>query len=80
MADQIRYFGNYRVEIVISLFGHIADLHNFELVLRVLNSYETSCLIARIGCLNIFNPMKPEGSWSMDLSKWDQRVVSIWYT
>ena len=75
MVDKTPNFGNYRVEIVILLFGHVTDLHNFELVMRVLNPYETSCVIARIGYLNFFNPLKPEGSWGFDLSRWDQRMM-----
>lgn len=45
-------------------------------MLRVLRPYEVACVIARIGILNFFNPLKPEGSWSMDLSRWDQRQVA----
>jgi len=76
LTDKVPYFGNYRVEVVVMLFGHIVDLHNFELVLRVLKPYETACVIARIGILNFFNPLKCEGSYGMDLSHWDQRMLA----
>jgi hypothetical protein len=41
--------GSYRVEMVVMWFDHIVDLHNFELVLMVLNAEEQASLYARIG-------------------------------
>ena len=76
LTEKTKYFGNYRVEIVVLLFGHIVDLHNFELVLRVLKPFEIACVIARIGWLNFINPMKPEGAYGLDLTKWDQRMIA----
>jgi len=49
MVNRSKYFGNYRVDIVVMLFGHIVDRANFDLVLKELNPYETACVIARIG-------------------------------
>lgn len=68
-------FGTYRVELVVGLFSNIVDLHNFEIVLRHLSSYEVACIYCRIGILNIFNPMKPEGSLQLDMSRYDERMV-----
>jgi hypothetical protein len=68
-------FGTYRVELIVGLFSNIVDLHNFEIVLRHLSSYEVACIYCRIGILNIFNPMKPEGSFQLDLSRYDERMV-----
>ena len=41
--------GSYRVELIVMWFDHILDLHNFELVLMVLNAEEHAALYARIG-------------------------------
>ena len=41
-----------------------------------LSSKEAACLIARIGWLKIFNPMKPEGSYALDLSRWEERMMA----
>jgi hypothetical protein len=43
--------GSYRVQLLVMLFDRIVDLHNFELVLMVLNAEEHACVLARIGTL-----------------------------
>lgn len=68
-------FGTYRVELIVQLFGCVIDLHNFEIVLRRLTSFEAACVVQRIGILNVFNPMKPEGSYQLDMTQRDQRCV-----
>lgn len=70
------HFGTYRVELIIFLFGRIVDLHNFDLVISVLTPFEISCLYCRIGILNLFNPMKPEGCVCLDLSRREERVIA----
>jgi hypothetical protein len=69
------YFGTYRVELVSILFCCIVDLHNFEIVLRVLSAFEVACLYCRIGWLHIFNPMKAEGGYELDLGRREERIV-----
>jgi hypothetical protein len=69
------YFGTYRVDACVTLFDRIVDLHNIDLVLRVLTLYEIACLYCRIGWLSIFNPLKPEGSYALDLSRHEERMV-----
>jgi hypothetical protein len=68
-------FGTYRVELIVSLFSRVIDLHNFDLVLGVLNPTEIGCLICRLGYLNIFNPLKPEGCYHLDFTIHEERVV-----
>lgn len=68
-------FGSYRVELIVSLFTSVVDLHNFEIVLRRLSSYETACLYCRLGMLNLYNPMKPEGAYELDLSRREERNI-----
>lgn len=69
--------GSYRVEFLVNIFDKIIDLHNFEVITMQLNAEEHSALLARIGILNIFNPCKPEGGYSFDLLRWEDRQVII---
>ena len=69
------YFGTYRVELVVTLFGCLVDLHNFELVMRALTTFEAACVICRVGWLNIFNPMKPQGAYELDLTRREEREI-----
>ena len=70
------HFGSYRTELAVSLFPRIIDPHNVELVMGKLEPYEAGCFVQRVGLLNIFNAMKPEGSWELDLGRYDERVVA----
>eukprot|EP00605_Chrysophyceae_sp_TOSAG23-4_P001328 GSChrysophyteH1.ASY1.ANO1.1445.1 assembled CDS len=69
-------FGSYRVDLCCLLFERIIDVHNFELVLRVLEPFEVAALICRIGWLNFFNPMKPEGGIQLNLGRYEERVIA----
>lgn len=71
-----RNFGTYRVELCVVLHPRVADPHNFDLVLRLLEPEEVGCLLCRVGWLNLFNPMKPEGSYDLDLMIPEERVVA----
>jgi hypothetical protein len=73
--DRTEHFGTYRVDLVVSLFSRLLDVHNFEVVLNVLTPKEIGCVFARIGMLHVFNPMKPEGAFELDLSIWEERQV-----
>jgi hypothetical protein len=48
-VNKTEYFGSYRVDLIVSTFARILDLHNFELVLQQLTSREAGCLICRVG-------------------------------
>jgi hypothetical protein len=74
-SQRTRHFGTYRVELIIYLFGRIVDLHNFDLVIATLSPFEVACLYCRLGILNIFNPMKPEGCICLDLSRREERIL-----
>ena len=43
--------GSYRVELIVMWFDHILDLHNFEVIMMVLNAEEQAAVYARIGKL-----------------------------
>jgi len=68
-------FGTYRVELIVSLFCRIKDSHNFDLVLASVTAEEHGMLMARLGILNIFDPLRPEGGFCLDLSTWEERQV-----
>jgi hypothetical protein len=75
-VSKTELFGTYRVELVVILFTRILDLHNFELVLQCLTPYEVGCIYCRIGWLKLYNPMKPEGSYALDIGRtWEERQV-----
>ncbi len=68
-------FGTYRVDLVVHLFSCIVDIHNLEIVFRQMTSFEIACVRCRLGFLNVFNPMKPEGSYEFDLSRREERQI-----
>ena len=68
--------GTFRVDFVVSLSSQIVDMHNFDLVIKQLGSArEAAMLILRLGWLNIWSPLKPEGSYVLNLSKDDERCI-----
>jgi len=68
--------GSYRIELLVLLYDRIIDLHNFEVIMMVLSAEEQACVHARIGILNFFNPCKPEGGFSLDLARWEERQIT----
>ena len=72
-------FGSYHVELIIALFRHLKDIQNFELILMRLTPVDHACIMGRLGCLTIFNPVKPEGNVRVHLSYYDQRQVETIY-
>ena len=75
-CSRSEFYGSYAVDMVVFLFSRIIDLHNFESIMETLNDREIAVLYARIGILNIFNPMKPENSMELNLEQRDERVVA----
>jgi hypothetical protein len=74
------HFGTYRVELCVALFSRVVDRHNFELVIRALSPFEAACFYERVGWLNVWNPMKPEGVVQLDCGHYEQvRLVNIPY-
>jgi hypothetical protein len=49
--------------------------HSLKLILRELTAKEIACLYCRVGWLKIFNPLKVEGSYELDISIWEERQV-----
>lgn len=69
-------FGSYRVEVVVLLFCRIVDVQNFDLVWERLQPQEIACIYCRLGILHFFNPLKLEGCYSLDISRYEERVVA----
>ena len=44
--------------------------------LEVLSPMELASTYCRLGFLNLYNPCKPEGSWELDLSRREERIVA----
>eukprot|EP00602_Paraphysomonas_sp_CaronLab_P006637 CAMPEP_0185035188 /NCGR_PEP_ID=MMETSP1103-20130426/26101_1 /TAXON_ID=36769 /ORGANISM="Paraphysomonas bandaiensis, Strain Caron Lab Isolate" /LENGTH=481 /DNA_ID=CAMNT_0027572155 /DNA_START=113 /DNA_END=1558 /DNA_ORIENTATION=- len=75
-VNKTPYHGTYRVELVVSLYSRVVDVHNIELVMRELTAEEAGCVYSRIGWLNIYNPMKPEGGYELSLNNYEERLVA----
>jgi hypothetical protein len=75
-THKTRHFGTYRVELVILLFSRVLDIHNMDLVFSELSPYEVACIYCRLGILNLFNPLKPEGSICLNLARHDERIIA----
>jgi hypothetical protein len=54
----------------------LSDLINLDIVLKILSYHEIAILYFRLGLLNIFNPIKAEGSYCLDLSRREDRQVA----
>lgn len=77
LGERVRFGrSSYRVELVIVLFTRLLDLHNFEFVMSALTPIEAAAVLCRVGYLTLFNPLKPEGCYELDLSYWDCRQVA----
>ncbi len=70
-------YGSYRLELFFSLFEKLKDLQNVDMVLAHLTPSEHACVVGRIGYLALFNPIRPEGTYELDLSKWEERQVIL---
>jgi len=71
-----KFFGSYRVELVVLLFDRLTDIQNFDVITKRLMSHEIACLYTRLGYLTIFNPMKVEGSHFLNLSNREERIIA----
>lgn len=70
------YFGSYRSDLVCQLYERLVDIRNFDLVLRVLHPHEVAAVKCRLGWLNFFNPLKPEGAFQLNLSRYEERMLA----
>ena len=69
----------HRVEVAVTLFRRVVDWDQFCGVLRserLLTDTGRANLSRRIGYLNLFNPRSPDGHYSLDLSRKDERTMA----
>ena len=62
-------YGTYRVELIVSVYARIIDHQHLDIALNVLEPEEIACLYCRLGYFNMFNPLKPEGSYIINLGR-----------
>ncbi len=65
-----------RVEVLVLLFERIADLWCIERVLWALSMPERRAAVVRLGWLNLWDPMAPDGKYTLDLSSHEERSVA----
>jgi Ca2+-binding EF-hand superfamily protein len=75
-TPKAKRFGSYIVDLVCVLFSRIVDLHNFEIVMHMLSPLDCAAVICRVGWLNIFNPLKPDGSYEFEVGRHEERVLT----
>ena len=68
-------FYSFRVELVITFFSKLVDVINFDLVLKELNCIEYAMVVVRLGWLNVWNPLKAEGHYMLDMSRREERQM-----
>jgi Ran GTPase-activating protein (RanGAP) involved in mRNA processing and transport len=74
-------FTTIRVDFIIRMLTLLVDLINIEIVLAILTPKEVALIIFRVGYLNIWNPMKPEGCISLNLARREEKqLFRILYT
>lgn len=74
--DSLCLFSSFKVELVIALFPQIIDLVNFEMIfVKLLSTAERALIYLRLGMLNVWNPLKMDGGYSLDLSDNEQRQI-----
>jgi len=67
-----------QARVVVSLFSRIWDLHNFDVVMRALESDAQIEVVSRLGFLNVVNPLKPSGDYSIYLRYLDNRIMLVY--
>jgi hypothetical protein len=71
-----KYFGSYRVELVVLLFHRLTDVQNFDVISKHLMASELACLYCRLGYLKLFNPLKPEGVHFLNIGNREERIIT----
>ena len=66
-----------QAKVVIVLFSRIWDLHNFDMIMRNLHNDARNEIILRLGWLNVGNPLKPAGEYTIPLSYLDGRIFLL---
>lgn len=68
-------YGTLRVEIFVNLFNQISDPANINCVLHIFTPFDRAALIFRLGILNLWSSVYPDGYYKIDLSRRDERLI-----
>mmetsp|Transcript_23200 Transcript_23200/g.34037 ORF Transcript_23200/g.34037 Transcript_23200/m.34037 type:complete len:1514 (+) Transcript_23200:117-4658(+) len=68
-------YGSTRVEVIVSLFNQIVDLVNLPYVLKLLSPFERGSLVFRLGWLNVWSPLRPDGFYRLRLHNREERQI-----
>ena len=74
--EKIKHFGTYICDFIVAIYPNILDIHNINLVLSQLSNEDIASIYCRIGYLNIFNPVKPEGYYELNCQRYEERQVA----
>jgi len=65
-----------RVEVFIIFFCRLVDEECMHLCLTEMSKIECQAAMHRLGPLNLFNPFRPDGHFSLDLSCHDTHMLA----
>ncbi|KAJ8598741.1 hypothetical protein CTAYLR_010723 [Chrysophaeum taylorii] len=66
------------VELVVMLHSRVLDLYNFDALLNLLPPAMRAEAVFRLGLLNVFSPLNPDGPYILNLSvREDRQVIKI---
>jgi hypothetical protein len=68
-------YGSTRVEVIISLYNQISDPVNLPCLLKHLTTHEKAVIILRLGWLNIWSPLRPNGVYRLRFQKREERQM-----
>jgi hypothetical protein len=70
-----RAYGSTRVEVVIALYNQISDIANLPCLLKHLTIHERACLVFRLGWLNLWSPLRPNGIFHLRFHQREERQM-----
>mmetsp|Transcript_10762 Transcript_10762/g.8034 ORF Transcript_10762/g.8034 Transcript_10762/m.8034 type:complete len:82 (-) Transcript_10762:192-437(-) len=66
----------WKTEVYMKGVGRLADYTNYDFIKHKAKFPETiRDIYQRFGILNLFNPFRPNGSYRLDLSIYEERIV-----
>jgi hypothetical protein len=68
-------FGSTRVEVLIALYNQLSDIANLPCLVKHLTVHERAALIFRLGWLNIWSPVRPNGIYHLRFHQREERQL-----
>jgi hypothetical protein len=68
-------FGSTRVEVVIALYNQLCDIVNLPCLMKHLTIHERAVLIFRLGWLNLWSPVRPNGVYHLRFHHREERQL-----